>query len=100
MISCANIARLIRKGWRLEVVQDTLRADHYHARVVHPTDRLESHHHLGETMLQAIDSLDAYVGVVAPEPTPGKSDDACACKTECAGPDTTAKRCRAEDGTL
>jgi hypothetical protein len=32
--------------------------------------------------------------------TVGKPADACACKTECAGPDTTDKRCRAEDGTL
>lgn len=66
MISFENIARLVSEGWRLEVTQDSLRADHFHARVVHRADRDRSHHHLGETVLRALDDLDRYVGVVAP----------------------------------
>lgn len=72
MISCENIARLVQKGWRLEVVQDGVRADRYHARVIPPRGSDDtSHHHLGDTVLRAIDSLDVYVGVVMPDKASG-----------------------------
>lgn len=76
MISCTNIARLIKQGWRLEVVQDTIREGWYHARVIGPKPRDTSHNHLGETVLQAIDSLDLYIAVAMPasaqETSPGR----------------------------